>query len=103
MERYCPQLPTFELTKLSVDNPSHPDYNRASSLGGYSQFVDDVVIIDRLLNRLIERKKKEQFFLVKHFFMSQPARKNDESYNGGDALFFSIYGRERERSDIAGV
>lgn len=58
IEGYCPQLPTSNLTKLNVGDPSHPDYNRDPPPGGYPQPVDDVVIINNLLSRLIEGEGK---------------------------------------------
>ena len=53
IEGYCPQLPTSDLTKLNVGDPSHPDYDRAPPPGGYPQPDDDAATIGDLLSRLI--------------------------------------------------
>lgn len=65
IEAYCPQLPTSDLTKLNVGDPSHPDYNRNPPPGGYPQPGDDTVIIGHLLSRLIEGEGKN-VLLVGH-------------------------------------
>jgi hypothetical protein len=53
IEAHSPQLPTSDLSKLTVGDILNPDFNRDPPPGGYPQPADDVKIVQTLLKRLI--------------------------------------------------
>lgn len=54
VEAYCPQLPSSDVSKMNVGEPSNPDYDRDPPPNGYPQPDDDVKVVSDLLNRLIK-------------------------------------------------
>lgn len=65
IEAYCPQLPSSDLLKLDIGDPSNPDYSRAPPPNGHPQPSDDAVIITELLHQLVTESGK-QVLLIGH-------------------------------------
>ena len=65
IKAYCPQLPSSDLSKLNIGDPSNPDYDHEPPAGGYPQQAEDIVMVKELLTDLIEARN-ENVLLIGH-------------------------------------
>ncbi|GMG34983.1 unnamed protein product [Aspergillus oryzae] len=57
-ETYCPHRPTCDLSKLNVGDVDHPDFDLGPPAEGYPTDTDDVNVVVKLLNKLVNEGGK---------------------------------------------